>query len=81
MFARHTEEETPYPTEERLDEDMPDGQTSLDQAGFNGYKLKRFRRFYTGKQMVKEQHCGSFRLLLGCYSKSRGSLWGAKENN
>ncbi|MGE5180755.1 MAG: VanW family protein, partial [Acidobacteriota bacterium] len=58
-FARHIEEETPYPSEERLDDEMPDGQTTLDQAGFNGYKMKRFRRFYKGEgrhlQMVKEQ--------------------------
>ena len=58
-FSRHIEEETPYPTEERLDDEMPDGQTMLDQAGFNGYKMKRFRRFYKGEgkhlQMVKEQ--------------------------
>jgi vancomycin resistance protein YoaR len=58
VFARHIEEETPYPTEERLDEDMPDGVTMLDQGGFNGYKLKRFRRFFMkeGKQwkQVKE---------------------------
>jgi vancomycin resistance protein YoaR len=58
-FARHIEEETPYGTEERLDDEMPDGQTMLDQAGFNGYKLKRFRRFYEGEgkkiHMVKEQ--------------------------
>jgi len=55
VFARHIEEETPYPSEERLDDEMPDGQTQLDQAGFNGYKLKRFRRFFLGKKMVKEQ--------------------------
>ncbi len=33
---------------------MPDGQTTLDQAGFDGYKLTRFRRFYQGKKMVRE---------------------------
>jgi vancomycin resistance protein YoaR len=55
VFARHIEEETPYPTEERLDDEMPDGQTMLDQPGFNGYKLKRYRRFFQGKKMVKEQ--------------------------
>jgi vancomycin resistance protein YoaR len=58
-FSRHIEEETPYPTEERLDDEMPEGLTQLDQAGFNGYKMKRFRRFYTGSgkamKMVKEQ--------------------------
>jgi vancomycin resistance protein YoaR len=53
-FARQVLEETPYPTEERLDDAMPEGQTMLDQAGFNGYKVKRFRRFYKGKKMVHE---------------------------
>ncbi|HEY1553319.1 MAG TPA: VanW family protein [Kofleriaceae bacterium] len=55
VFARHIEEETPYPSEERLKDDMPDGQTVLAQAGFNGYKLKRYRRFFLGKKLVKEQ--------------------------
>lgn len=55
VFARKLIEETPYGTEERLDDEMPDGQTMLDQAGFNGYKLTRFRRFYKGKEMVREQ--------------------------
>jgi len=55
VFARETIEETPYGTEERLDDEMPDGQTSLDQAGFNGYKLTRFRRFWVGNKMVREQ--------------------------
>lgn len=55
VFARKVLEETPYGTEERLDEEMPEGQTMLDQAGFNGYKLTRFRRFYKGKEMVREQ--------------------------
>jgi vancomycin resistance protein YoaR len=55
VFARKLLEETPYATEERLDEEMPDGQTMLDQPGFNGYKLTRFRRFYDGKKMVREQ--------------------------
>jgi len=55
VFARKIVEETPYPSEERLDDDIPDGMTTLDQAGFNGYKLTRFRRFFVGKKMVKEQ--------------------------
>ncbi|NVB80447.1 MAG: hypothetical protein HOV81_18790 [Kofleriaceae bacterium] len=54
-FAREVLEETPYGTEERLDEEMPEGQTTLDQQGFNGYKMKRYRRFYQGKKMVREQ--------------------------
>lgn len=53
-FARQLLEETPFSTEERLDEEMPDGETSHDQEGFNGYKLKRFRRLYVGKKMVRE---------------------------
>jgi vancomycin resistance protein YoaR len=54
-FARQLLEETPFSTEERLDEEMPEGETILDQNGFNGYKMKRFRRFYQGKKMVREQ--------------------------
>lgn len=54
-FARQVLEESPYPIEERLDEEMPMGQTTLDQLGFNGYKVKRLRRFYKGKKMVREQ--------------------------
>lgn len=54
-FAREILEETAYNTEERLDPEMPEGQTMLDQAGFNGYKMKRYRRFYQGKKMVREQ--------------------------
>jgi len=55
VFARQLLEETPYSTEERLDDEMPKDQTTLDQAGFNGYRLMRFRRFYEGKKMVREQ--------------------------
>jgi vancomycin resistance protein YoaR len=53
-FVRQIIEENPYSTEERLDDEMPAGQTAIDQPGFNGYKLKRFRRLYQGKKMVKE---------------------------
>ncbi|HEY5947163.1 MAG TPA: VanW family protein [Kofleriaceae bacterium] len=54
QFVREIIEETPYMTEERLDDEMPAGQTMLDQPGFNGYKLKRYRRFFKGNKMVKE---------------------------
>jgi len=54
-FARQLVEEQPYSTEERLDEEMPEGQTMLDQPGFNGYTMKRFRRFWEGGKMVREQ--------------------------
>jgi vancomycin resistance protein YoaR len=53
VFEREVIEETPYGTEERLDEEMPLDQTSIDQAGFNGYKLERFRRFYQNGKLVK----------------------------
>ena len=55
VFAREILEETPFNTEERIDEEMPDGQTSLDQSGFDGYKMMRYRRFFVGKKMVREQ--------------------------
>jgi vancomycin resistance protein YoaR len=54
-FSRQVLEESPFSTEERIDEEMPTGETMLDQPGFNGYKIKRWRRFYKGKKMVKEQ--------------------------
>jgi vancomycin resistance protein YoaR len=53
VFERHILESTPYSTEERLDEEMPKDTTSIDQAGFNGYKLERFRRFYKDGKLVK----------------------------
>jgi vancomycin resistance protein YoaR len=53
VFERHVIESTPFSTEERLDEDIPQDVTSIDQAGFNGYKLERFRRFYKDGKLVK----------------------------
>jgi len=53
VFERHVVESTPFPTEERLDEEIPEDVTSIDQAGFNGYKLERFRRFYKDGKLVK----------------------------
>ena len=53
VFERHVVESTPYPTEERLDDTIPKDVTSIDQAGFNGYKLERFRRFYKDGKVVK----------------------------
>lgn len=55
VFTRKILEETPYPTEERLDDEMPEGETVVDQPGFNGYKLLRYRRFFVGKKLVREQ--------------------------
>ena len=53
-FERHVLETTPFTSEERLDDDIADGQTSLDQAGFDGYKLTRYRRYYKDGKQVKE---------------------------
>lgn len=53
VFERHVLESTPFSTEERLDEEIPKDVTSIDQAGFNGYKLERFRRFYKAGKLVK----------------------------
>jgi len=53
VFEREVLEESPFPTEERLDEEMPMDQTLIDQEGFPGFKLERFRKFYKGKKVVK----------------------------
>ena len=53
VFERHILERTPFTSEERPDDEMPEGTQSLDQAGFDGIKLERFRRFYKDKKLVK----------------------------
>jgi vancomycin resistance protein YoaR len=53
VFERHVVESTPFSTEERLDDEIPKDVTSIDQAGFNGYKLERFRRFFKDGKLVK----------------------------
>ncbi|HEU0036892.1 MAG TPA: VanW family protein [Kofleriaceae bacterium] len=53
VFERKVIEETPYTTEERLDEEIVKDETSIDQEGFNGYKLERYRRFYKDGKQVK----------------------------
>ncbi|HEX4416491.1 MAG TPA: VanW family protein [Kofleriaceae bacterium] len=53
VFERHVVESTPFESEERLDNDMPKDLTSIDQAGFNGYKLERFRKFFKDGKLVK----------------------------
>ncbi|MEO8699192.1 MAG: VanW family protein [Kofleriaceae bacterium] len=58
VFARSILEETPFPTEERLDEEIAEGETSHDQEGFPGYKLLRERRFYKGDKLVKTEKWG-----------------------
>ena len=53
VFERHILERTDFASEERPDEEMPEGSKSLDQAGFPGIKLERYRRFYKDKKVVK----------------------------
>jgi len=58
VFARQIlEKAEEFPQEERIDEEMPDSQDPIvEQEGFPGIKLKRFRRFFDGKKMLKEEH-------------------------
>ncbi|MDQ3369069.1 MAG: VanW family protein [Myxococcota bacterium] len=53
VFEREVLEESPFSSEERLDAEMPMSQTSIDQEGFPGFKLERFRKFYKGNKLVK----------------------------
>jgi vancomycin resistance protein YoaR len=52
-FERETLEETPYTSEERLDDELAEGATITDQPGFNGYKIKRYRHFYKDGKRAK----------------------------
>ncbi len=53
VFERHVVDSTPFETEERLDDTLPEGYESLDQGGFNGYRLTRLRRFMKDGVEVK----------------------------
>ena len=53
-FEREIIEDTPFPSEERLDEELKEGELTIDQEGFNGYKIERFRKFYRGNKLVKK---------------------------
>lgn len=53
VFERKVLETSPFPSEERLDEEMPMDQTVIDQEGFEGYKLERLRKFYKDGKVVK----------------------------
>lgn len=56
VFERKVLESEPYPTEERLDDNLPIGTVTLDQEGFEGYKMTRFRKFFKdGKQKKVEK--------------------------
>lgn len=53
VFERKVVETSPFSTEERLDEQLPVGTEMLDQEGFEGYTLMRYRRFYKDGKQVK----------------------------
>jgi vancomycin resistance protein YoaR len=53
VFERNVLEEEPFPSEERLDDELAMDDLSTDQEGFPGYKLERFRRFYKDGKLVK----------------------------
>ncbi len=55
VFERKVLESTPYTTEERLDDEIKKDETSLDQGGFDGYKLLRHRRFYRDGKEIKSE--------------------------
>lgn len=54
VFERKIIEESPFPSEERLDEEMALDTQQIDQEGFPGFKLERYRLFYKGKKLVKK---------------------------
>ena len=55
VFNRSVLEETPFTTEERLDEEAAEGEQAYDQEGFPGYKVLRERLFYKGGSVVKRE--------------------------
>ena len=54
VFVRQILSETPFTTEERLDETVADGDTTFDQHGFPGYQLARERHFIKDGEVVKK---------------------------
>ncbi|MFH0902822.1 MAG: VanW family protein [Pseudomonadota bacterium] len=52
-FERAVQKEIPFEQEVREDGSLPVGSTIVDQPGFNGYELMRYRRFYRDNQVIK----------------------------
>lgn len=52
-FERKIEERLDFDTITREDDTMPVGSMAVDQAGFYGYKLKRYRKYYNDGKLVK----------------------------
>jgi vancomycin resistance protein YoaR len=55
VFTRNILEETPFTTEERIDEEAAEGEQAYDQEGFPGYKIQKERHFYKGGSVVKRE--------------------------
>jgi vancomycin resistance protein YoaR len=55
VFTRSILEETPFESEERLDEEIALDETSFDQEGFPGYKVLRQRQFYKDGKLVADK--------------------------
>ena len=55
VFTRNVLEETPFTTEERLDEEAAEGEQAYDQEGFPGYKILRERLFYRAGDVVRRE--------------------------
>jgi vancomycin resistance protein YoaR len=54
-FERTITSRTPYTSEERLDDTIIADQTSLDQPGFDGYRISRVRRMFKDGVEVKTE--------------------------
>jgi vancomycin resistance protein YoaR len=52
-FEREILEEQPFDTVSREDDRLPVGSLVVEQEGFPGYKVKRFRKFYKDGKVVK----------------------------
>ena len=55
VFTRSILEESPFESEERLDEEIALDETSYDQEGFPGYKVMRQRHFYKNGKLLSEK--------------------------
>ncbi len=55
VFSRAILEETPFTSEERLDEKAAEGEQSYDQEGFPGYKILRERHFIRGGDVIRKE--------------------------
>lgn len=53
VFERIIKEQKPFDTVTREDGDLPIGSMVIDQAGFPGYILERYRKFYKDGELVK----------------------------